>query len=180
MTITPTSAPVALAQLLPQPGRRGVRVEREQDDRLRLRRVRGVDARRAADEAVARARDDERRPDANELDGLVEDDLDPARVGLVARELARLLRRLDPGERHDAALDLRDGLLRDDDHVAVRELGPLGDERREVVSLAQLRESPRPAVTVKPPPTSLTRISAGLSWLQSPCSSSSATKPTAS
>ena len=33
------------------------------------------------------------------------------------------------------------GLLRDDDHVPVRQLCPLGDECREVVSLPQLRQS---------------------------------------
>src|SRR5437868_5643530 len=94
-----------------------------------------------ADVAVAGAGDQERRPDANEFGGLVEDDLDPARIGLVARELAGLLRRLDARERDDLALDLRDGLLRDDDHVSVLELRALGDQRREVVSLTQLRQA---------------------------------------
>ena len=38
-------------------------------------------------------------------------------------------------------LDLRDGLLRDDDHVSVRQHRAFGDEGREVVSLPQLRQS---------------------------------------
>ena len=138
--MTPTSAPVRSRRCFSQPGRRGVGIDREQDDGLRLRRVRRVDARRAADVAVAGARDQERRADANELGCLVEDDLDPARI-LVSRDLASLLRRLDAVEGYDAALDLRDGLLRDDDDVSVRELRSLGDERREVVSLAQLRQA---------------------------------------
>ena len=141
MTITPTSAPVRSRSCLPEPSRRGVRVEREKDDGLGLRRVRGVDAGRAADVAVAGAGDDQRRADSHELDRLVEDDLDPARVRFVARELARLLRRLDVRERDDLALDLRDGLLRHDDHVPVRQLCPLGDECSKVVSLPQLRQS---------------------------------------
>ena len=50
-------------------------------------------------------------------------------------------RRLDVGEGDHASLDLRDRLLRDDDDVAVLELDALGDERREIVSLAQLGHS---------------------------------------
>ncbi len=86
-------------------------------------------------------RDDERRTDADELHCLVEDDLDPAGVGLVAGELARLLGRFDAGELHDPALDLRDRFLRDDNHVTVLELRPLCDERREVVAFRELRQS---------------------------------------
>jgi hypothetical protein len=89
---------------------------------------------------VTGARNDERRADAHEFGGFVEDDLDPARI-LVSCDLASLLRRLDAVEGYDAALDLRDGLLRDDDDVSIRELRSLGDERREVVSLSQLRQS---------------------------------------
>ena len=84
------------------------------------------------------AGDDERRPDPDELGRLVEDDLDPARVGLAGSELAGLLGRLDSGELDDAALDLRDRLLREDDDVPVSELASLGDQRSEVVSLPQL------------------------------------------
>ena len=134
----------ALAQLVAELGRGGVGIEREEDERVRLRRVRGVDAGRAADEAVLRAGDDERRPDADELGRLVEDDLDAARVG-VAGELARLLRRLDVRERDDAALDLRDRLLRDDDDVAVLEVDALDDRARRGRLPRAARAGPRRA-----------------------------------
>ena len=68
-------------------------------------------------------------------------------VAVLAGDLARLLRRLDSVERDDAPLDLRDRLLRDDDDVAVLELDPLDDQRREVVALAQLRDAGRRAMT---------------------------------
>ena len=65
-----------------------------------------------------------------------------ARVG-VAGELDRALRRLDVGEVDDAALRLRDDLLRDDDDVAVVEpAGPVGgggEQRAEVVPCLDLR-----------------------------------------
>ena len=48
---------------------------------------------------------------------------------------------LDP---HDAALGLRDGLLRDDDDVAVLELRPRRDQRAEVVALLDLGQALRP------------------------------------
>ena len=87
------------------------------------------------------AGDDEWWAHADELVRLVEDDLDPARVGLAGGEFACLLGRLDSGELDDAALDLRDRLLRDDDDVPVCELASLGDQRSEVVSLLQLWQS---------------------------------------
>ncbi len=70
---------------------------------------------------------------------LTENDLDPARIA-VARELTRASRGLDLVQAHDAALDLRDRLLGDDEHVAVLELSPLGDHAREVVPRAELRQ----------------------------------------
>ena len=48
---------------------------------------------------------------------LSEDHLELPRVGLRAGELAGQAGRLDVGEPHDPALDLRDRLLRDHDHV---------------------------------------------------------------
>ena len=51
-------------------------------------------------------------------------------VAVGAGELARALGGLDLCEAHDAPLDLRDGLLRDHDDVAVRE--PTGPQRRLV------------------------------------------------
>ena len=93
---------------------------------------------RRADEAVVRLADHERRADAHDALRLAEDRLDPTRISLVARDLARTLRRLDVVEPHDATLDLRDRLLRDDDDVAVLELDALEDQRREVVPFAKL------------------------------------------
>ena len=55
---------------------------------------------------------------------------------------SRRVARLDVCEPHDAPLDLRDGLLRDDDDVRVlrapRALGGLVDEDSEIVALAEL------------------------------------------
>ena len=83
---------------------------------------------------------------------LAQDHLEVARVAVRAGELARALRGLDVGEAHDAALDLRDRLLRDDDDVAVLE--PSGPQRRlvqlarEIVALVAARGSPRAAPRV--------------------------------
>ena len=59
-------------------------------------------------------------------------------------ELERARRRLDLVQPDDAALGLRDDLLRDDDDVAVLEpagaLGRVGEERHEVVALLDLRD----------------------------------------
>ena len=64
-----------------------------------------------------------------------------SRGSRVARELARARGRLDVVEPDDAALRLRDDLLRDDDDVAVLELRALGDQRAEVVALADLGQA---------------------------------------
>ena len=89
--------------------------------------------------------DDEGRPHAHDTRRLLQDRLDAARIGLVLRirdgDLARLLRRLVVVQPYDAALDLRDRLLRDDQDVAVLELDRVRDQRREVVALAQLRDA---------------------------------------
>ena len=61
-----------------EPRRRGIRVEREQHERPRSLRVRGVDAGGRADEAVPRLGDHERRPRADDADALAQD---PARRG---------------------------------------------------------------------------------------------------
>ena len=86
-------------------------------------RVRMVDAGRRADEPVLGLRDHERPPLADDLLRLAQDHLDLARVALVTGQLARLLGGLQVVERDDAPLGLRDGLLGDDDDVAVAELG---------------------------------------------------------
>ena len=86
---------------------------------------------------MRRLGDDERRPRAHDALRFAEDDLEPARV-LAARQLSRAIRRLHVVETYDAPLDLRDGLLRDDDDVAVLEVDSFGDQRAEVVPLSQL------------------------------------------
>ena len=58
-----------------------------------------------------------------------------------ACELQRALRRLEVVEPDDAPLGLRDRLLRDDEHVSVLERHAVGDERGEVVALADLGET---------------------------------------
>ena len=95
---------------------------------------------RGADEAVPGLGDHERRAAAQDARRLAQDDLEPARVAVRARELARLLGRLDLVEAHDPALGLRDDLLRDADDVAVLELDAPGDHRGQVVALADLRQ----------------------------------------
>ena len=88
--------------------------------------------------------DHERRAGSDDLARLAENHLDAPRIG-VTGELACAIGRLDPGELDDATLDLRDGLLSDDEHVVVLEAaGPRGgidEERAEIVSLLELRDS---------------------------------------
>src|SRR5438034_1306320 len=82
----------------------------------------------------------DRRAHPDDRSRLLEDRLDAPGIALVAGDLARALRRLDRVEAEDAALDLRDRLLRDDDDVPVLELDALDDQLREVVVLVQLRD----------------------------------------
>ena len=88
--------------------------------------------------------DDQRRPDANDLCALAQDRLDVARVAVV-RELERARGGLDLVQAHDASLRLRDGLLRDDEHVArpraAGALGCVGQERPEIVAVLDLRDA---------------------------------------
>ncbi len=88
---------------------------------------------------MVRLGDEERAPGAEDALRLAEDHLDPARVA-VPGELARPGRGLDVVELHDPPLDLGDRLLCDDEDVPVLELRALGDQAREVVSFAQLRQ----------------------------------------
>ncbi len=69
----------------------------------------------------------------------LEAQMKPWRVS-VTRELARSVRGLDVVELNDPPFDLGDRLLGDDEDVPVLELRALGDQAREVVSLAQLRQ----------------------------------------
>ena len=96
--------------------------------------IRGVDACRRADEAVPCLGDNQRRSYAHDARGLAKDHLDPPGI-LVTGDLTRAFGRLDIGQTDDAALGLRDGLLRDHEHVSILELDPGGDQLGEVVSL---------------------------------------------
>ena len=87
------------------------------------------------------AGDHERPALANDLLGLAQDRLDLPRIALVAGELPGFVRRLELVERDQPALDLRDGLLRDDDHVAGAQLRSLADHRGEVVAGPDLRQA---------------------------------------
>ena len=133
-----------LADRLPDPRSRGIGIEREQDERPLPLRVRGVDAGRRADVAVPRLGDDQRRPHADDVGALAEDPLDVTGIAVVG-ELERPLRRLDVVQPHDAALRLRDRLLRDDEHVRVLEaarlLGRVQEQPREVVAVLDLRDA---------------------------------------
>ena len=134
----------ALAQPVTDGGRRGIGVERQEHERALPLRVRRVDPGRGADEAVARLGDDQRRPDADDLDALPQDRLDVARVAVVG-ELEGARGRLDLVQPHNASLGLRDDLLGDDDDVGVLEpagaLGRVGQQSDEVVSLLDLRDA---------------------------------------
>ena len=119
--MTATSRPVSSRDPVADAAGRRVGVDRQEDERAALRRVRRVDAGGRADEAVPRLGDDERTARADDADGLAQDHLDVPRVRVRACELARPRRRLDVVEPHDAALGLRDDLLREHDDVAVLE-----------------------------------------------------------
>src|SRR4029077_12717044 len=71
-----------------------------------------------------------------------QDHLDVARIALLTGELASAHARFDVPHEDGAALDLRDGLLCDDDHVAFFEAPGserrLREQRTEVVALLEL------------------------------------------
>jgi hypothetical protein len=90
---------------------------------------------------VGRLGDHQRLAHAHHALRLPQDRLDAARVLIVAGDLARLLRGLDVVEADDAALRLGDGLLRENDDVAVLELELGRDELGEVVPFTDLRQA---------------------------------------
>src|SRR3954447_25172793 len=161
--------------------RGGARVgaARQQDERVRRRRVRGVDARVRAHEPVAGPGDDHAALGAHQLGRLVEDDLDVTRVlAPLGGELPRAVARLDAGEVHDRALGLRDDLVRDDEHVAGPEVAGPGEQRREVVArldLRQARQRPRLEAAHRRP----NRDSSPRVWAAPPVRASSAARRTA-
>ena len=83
--------------------------------------VGAVDARGAEHVALVGAADDERPAAAHDLGRLAQDHLDDTRIAAIGGALHRLGRRLNVGEIDDAALGLRDGLLRHDEHVTIHE-----------------------------------------------------------
>ena len=141
-----------LANRVAQPCRRRVGIERQQDECAVAPGVRGIDAGRGADEAVARLGDDQRRSHADDVSALLQDPLDVARVAVVG-ELERPRRRLDVVQPHDAALGLRDRLLCNDEDVrvleAARALRGGEEEPSEIVAVLDLgdpgkRDHPKP------------------------------------
>ena len=88
--------------------------------------------------------DDQRRPDSDDLDALLQDRLDVARVAVVG-ELERARGWLDLVHPHNASLGLRDDLLGDDDDVGILEpagsLSRVGQKADEVVSFLDLRDA---------------------------------------
>ena len=85
--------------------------------------------------------DDERQPNSYDARRLAEDDLDTARILLVAGDLYAPARRLDAGESDNSAFGLRDDLLREHDHVAVLELELRSDEPRPGRPFLDLRQA---------------------------------------
>src|SRR5262249_23704139 len=87
---------------------------------------------------VSRLADHERRTNAHDAPCLAQNPLDATRISLVACDLPCAVRWLDLVESDNTTLDLRDRLLRDDDHVTVFQIGVLDDCRGQIVALVQL------------------------------------------
>ena len=132
------------------PRRRGVGVARqERHQRAGVGPdVRGIDAAVRADEPVRRLGDEHAVLHPDDAARLVEDDLDLARIAVVARgELDRLGAGDDAGQVDDGAFGLRHDLLGDDEHVVVgqrrgagRPVDGVADDVAEVVADADLRD----------------------------------------
>ena len=94
---------------------------------------------------MPRLRDDERRARAHDRPALAQDNLDSARIVVVARELMCLRRWLDLRQVDDAALHFRDGFLRHDDDVVLFEptsgSRSLDEQPREIVARFELRDA---------------------------------------
>ena len=118
-----------------------VRIDRQEDECPVLGRVRVVDPRGGADEAVTGLGDHERAALPHDSLRLTQDDLDLTWIALVRGELDRLRRRFIVVDPHDAALGLRDRLLREDEYIARLQLDQLDDERGEIVVLPDLRQA---------------------------------------
>ena len=90
---------------------------------------------------MPRLRDHQRPALADDLLRLAQHGLHLARIALVARQLTGLRGRLQRVDPDHTTLGLRHDLLRDDDDVAVLELGAPGDQRAEVVALPDLGQA---------------------------------------
>ena len=138
-------APCGGADLGADAARRGVGVLGQQADGAGLGQVGAVDAGVGADEAVPGLDDEDAALGAQHLAALLEDQLDQGRLLAEHRgEAARLAAREHRGEAADASLGLGDDLLRDDDDVAVFELGARGDQLAERHRPRRPRAGPRP------------------------------------
>ena len=116
-TITPSVEPEGVLQPRPDAAGRTVRVLGQQR-RGPVRHVGEVDAGVGADEAVPRLAD-------HQVTALAEN------AHRLLSHQGQLGRRIGVIELDQPALRLRDDLLRDHDHVAGRELGPVGVRRRD-------------------------------------------------
>src|SRR5581483_9964740 len=121
----------------------GVDVLRQDGERVLAGNVRVVDTCVRGNEALSRLRDEDALGSKN-ANALVQHDLHGARIRLgdePLRDLLRLRARLHVVEPHDAALGLRDDLLRDDDDVAVAQVGARRDQVRKVVARMDLGQA---------------------------------------
>ena len=126
-----------------------VGVHRQQHDVVMaaIADVGGVHAGVGADETVARFGDQHAVLHADDTHSLPQDDLHGTRVLLPCLgEFQRARRGFDGTEVHDPALRLRDDLLRDDEHVVIRQRRTLrlssgSDETTEVIPGGDLRQS---------------------------------------
>ena len=136
VTITPTSTARQLEQPVAQRAGARVGIDRQQDERARLGRVRVVDAGRRADEPVLGLGDHERRR-ARGRSASPRAGSPRPRAGRARRPRARraFVGGLEVVDAHDPALGLRHDLLRDHDDVVVL-------ERRPAPAISAARSSP--------------------------------------
>jgi hypothetical protein len=89
---------------------------------------------------VPRLRDHERLADTNDACGLAQDDLDAARILVVASNLSRAVAGLDVVQANHASFRLRHDFLREDDDISILEVDFRCDELGEIVGFADLRQ----------------------------------------
>jgi len=141
----------ALAQRLPDRGRRGVGIGRQErhDVTGAGSDVAGVDPAVGTNETVRRLRDEDAMLHAHDAACLTQDHLELTGVAIpAAGELDRLHAGLDGREIHDRVLGLGDDLLRHHEHVVRTQRGELGpalegrsEQRAEVVPRPDLGDA---------------------------------------